>query len=138
MGIAIVLNTLLVAYILFVYLKSDIPLPAPVVLGMRLGMLIFQIGSVQGGYMSAQAGHAVGAPDGGPGLPIVNWSTVVGDLRVAHFVGLHALQAIPLFALALERFRIPKSSLLTVLFAVFYFALFSLLFVRALGGRPVW
>ncbi len=138
MGIAIVANTLLVAYLLFVYLKSDVPLPAPVVLGMRLGLFIFLIGSVQGGYMSSQAGHAVGAPDGGPGLPVVNWSTVAGDLRVAHFIGLHALQAIPIFALALERFRIPKASLLTILFAVLYSALFFLMFVRALGGRPIW
>lgn len=96
MGGVILINTLAVALLLIRYIV-DPPFLAPsYLLGIRLGLLVFIAGSLQGVAMVSLASHTVGAPDGGPGLPLVNWSTKAGDLRVGHFVGLHALQLIPL------------------------------------------
>ena len=86
-------------------------------------------------------GHTVGLPDGGAGLPFLNWSIEGGDLRVAHFLGLHALQALPLFGLALDRWYSRWSSrrraLAAVAFAVAYLGLVVAAFQQATAGHPL-
>jgi hypothetical protein len=78
--------------------------------GIRLGLLLCLLGMLEAGLMianrgvSSSGGHTVGAADGGPGLPLTDWSLDHGDLRIAHFAGLHALQLLPLAAWALARF----------------------------------
>lgn len=66
-------------------------------LGLVLGSVL---GGITGVYMGSQPGHDVGGPaTGAAELWFVGWSRVHGDLRVAHFVGLHTMQALPLVAL---------------------------------------
>ncbi|MFG1642379.1 hypothetical protein ACGFMK_18995 [Amycolatopsis sp. NPDC049252] len=75
--------------------------------GISLGMLMTSPTAQQlarwksGGTPDMVGAHTVGLADGGPGLPILGWTTVGGDLRIPHFVGMHALQALPLLAIAL-------------------------------------
>jgi hypothetical protein len=91
--------------------------------------------------MSQSMAHTVGAPDGGPGLPFVNWSTRAGDLRVAHFLSFHALQLLPLTGFLLGRYRpdwTRRRQVACVLaFALAYAAGVSLVFWQALNGRPL-
>ncbi|MEW1589019.1 hypothetical protein AB0283_26660 [Micromonospora vinacea] len=85
--------------------------------------------------------HSVGVPDGGPGLPVVGWSTTGGDLRIGHFVGLHALQALPILAVLLTRFATrwderTRARLLVVAGGA-YGVLTVLLTWQALRGQPL-
>ncbi|RAO19391.1 hypothetical protein MED15_00397 [Micromonospora noduli] len=85
--------------------------------------------------------HSVGVPDGGPGLPLVGWSTTGGDLRIGHFVGLHALQALPILAILLSRFatRLDERTRarLLVVAGVAYGVLTVLLTWQALREQPL-
>jgi hypothetical protein len=84
--------------------------------------------------------HSVGVEDGGPGLPVVGWSTVGGDLRVAHFVGLHGLQVLPLLGLALARatrFDEARRARLLRVAGLGYLGLMLLLAWQALRGQPL-
>lgn len=85
--------------------------------------------------------HSVGVADGGPGLPLVGWSTTGGDLRIGHFVGLHALQALPLLAILLRRFadRLDERTQVRLLVVAggAYGALTLLVTWQALRGQPL-
>jgi len=89
---------------------------------------------------TAFGAHSVGVEDGGPGLPFVGWSTVGGDLRVAHFVGLHALQVLPLlgYLLSLVQGLREEQRLKLVWTASFgYAALVLILTWQALRGQSL-
>jgi hypothetical protein len=96
-------------------------------------------------YQGIVGAHTVGLADGGPGLPLLGWSTVGGDLRIPHFVGMHALQVLPLFVLLLEllsvrvvALRHPRRRLrLVVLAIVLYAVTLALITAQALIGQSI-
>ena len=73
------------------------------VVGLGLGFLMVgPTGQQLSDFQGIAGAHTVGLAGGGAGLPILGWSTVAGDLRIPHFIGMHALQAIPLALIAME------------------------------------
>lgn len=116
----------------------------------RLGLLLAVLGMLAAVPMVVLPGqtpddvsgaHSVGVPDGGPGLPVLGWSTVAGDLRIGHFVGLHGLQAMPLLALLLSRFAgrltVRAKVRLLVVAAVAYALLTASFTIQALRAQSV-
>ena len=123
---------------------------------LRLGMTLTIVGVLTGGLMTrpteaqladARAGarmtiagaHTVGGPDGSPGLPVTGWSREHGDLRVPHFIGLHAIQALALVAVGLRRWRTPETVRVKAILALAasYTSLFLLLLLGALRGHSI-
>lgn len=129
-------------------------------LAVRGGLLIAMAGAALGFLMTLPSesrraagnldtdvlgAHSVGVPDGGPSMALTGWSTTGGDLRAPHFVGMHALQLIPLLLIALVALaprlaplRDAGTRLRLVRVAVGgYAALVVLITWQALQGQPL-
>ena len=137
-------------------LRADLGDPARA-LAIRAGLLIALVGMglafLMTGPTAAQlddyqgivGAHTVGVADGGPGLPLLGWSTVAGDLRIPHFVGMHALEVLPLVALLLEGLarRLPalarplaRRGILRALVGL-YLGVLALVTGQALAGQSI-
>ncbi|GAA4959511.1 hypothetical protein HD597_012424 [Nonomuraea thailandensis] len=85
--------------------------------------------------------HGVGVTEAGSGMPLTGWETGAGDLRVAHFVGIHALQVLPLLAIVLGRLSWPAldgaRTGLVVVTAAGYAGLTGLLLWQAQRGQSL-
>ncbi|WP_298423978.1 hypothetical protein [uncultured Kordia sp.] len=141
MGILIAINVLLMVLFAFDAARLKMKVAKPVQVAIFIGWVVVIVGSWVGGQMISQMAHNVGVADGGDGLPLVNWSTVAGDLRVAHFFGLHGIQIIPLFALILSRkwkTTTKNQVITTIIFGLLYAAWITHMFYQAKQGLPLY
>jgi hypothetical protein len=133
MALAATLVTLYTAYIVVLFFKYEFPdLPNYYLWAIRFGIILFVIFSFEGFAMGSRLNHSVGALNDNSNLFIVGWSKTVGDLRVSHFIGMHALQVLPLLS-----FYLLKNTKLTFGLSIIYGLLAMATLIQALQGRPI-
>jgi hypothetical protein len=138
----------------FIMLIREKELPPVLGLSLRWGVALTVVGFIPGILMLVPDplqdvitaykqfdGHTVGFPEGGPGLPLLGWSTIAGDLRPAHFVGIHGLQVLPLIGLAILQFfpalSEARKELLVWNAGLSYLGLILLMTWQALSAEPL-
>lgn len=82
--------------------------------------------------MGARMNHSVGAINDNSNLFVLGWSKTVGDLRIAHFIGMHALQVLPLLS-----FYLLRNTKAIIVLALLYGLLALVTLVQALQGKPL-
>jgi hypothetical protein len=133
MALAASLVTIYTAYVGVLFFKHSFPeLPNYYVWAIRLGIIVFVIFSFEGFAMGSRMNHSVGALNDNSNWFILGWSKTVGDLRVAHFIGMHALQVLPLLS-----FHILKNTKWTIGLSVIYGLLALMTLIQALQGKPL-
>lgn len=133
MAAAATLVTLYTAYVGYLFFKYDFPdLPNYYLWAIRLGIFIFVIFSFEGFLMGSRLNHSVGALNDNSNWFILGWSKTVGDLRVSHFIGMHALQVLPLLS-----YFVFKSCKLTLALSFVYALLALATLIQALQGKPL-
>lgn len=133
MALAATLITLYMAYVGLLFFVNSFPdLPSYYVWAIRLGILIFVVFSFEGALMGSRMSHSIGLENDNSNLFIFGWSKIVGDLRVSHFIGMHALQVLPILS-----FYLLKNTKFTISVGIVYglLALFTL--IQALNGKPL-
>ncbi len=100
-------------------------------------LLTFLLGGMLGGYMSSQSSHSVGL--GGGRTFLFGWNRSGGDLRIAHFLGIHAEQAIPILAAltAAAGLGVRTRWVLLIGGGIAYTTITLAVFAQALAGRAL-
>lgn len=140
MGLLTVINVFVLIILVIDTIRLKLNTDKSVQWAILGGLLIVLFSSWIGGQMISQLSHNIGVADGGPGLPLVNWSTVGGDLRIAHFFGLHGIQIIPFFAFWIsKKWQLPSRNqiIIVTIFGLLYASWIGFVFYQAKQGIPL-
>lgn len=140
MGIGALVQVSLAALIGIAVLRSREVQVAPALrLSIGAGLIVAAVLTLLlGGYVSLNGSHWVGGvqSDAG-GVSFFGWSRTGGDLRIAHFLGTHAMHFLPLAGLIAMRFSEERGKAAVWGALVFWIVLSLVVFAQALAGLPL-
>ena len=134
MGVlAVVLTSGALVYGIAILRHAGAPCPPALRRAIGLGLVLtFALTVPIAGTLSVLT-PLIGTPSTGGTLPLLGWSTEVGDLRPGHFLATHALQAVPQLVWA-AGWQSPAAATRA---AAGYAALTLAVFAQALAGWPL-
>ena len=138
MGIGAASMVLVLPWMAYLMAKQN-PMSNPLISAIVIGLcLTCLLGGGFGNYLSSNGGHWVNtAPTDANGVWLFNWAMDGGDLRVAHFFGMHAMHAFPIFVVLLPQHWSPRFKLKTLIFFIVAYVMFSAhTFFQAINGQP--
>lgn len=95
-------------------------------------LVLSAIFAMEGLAMGSRLAHSVGGPDEANGVAFLNWSKRHGDLRIAHFIGIHALQIVPIAS-----YFLAKTKTHSIMIALTYGLFAAYTFLRAFRGKAL-
>jgi hypothetical protein len=100
-------------------------------------VLAFALGGSFGGAIAANGSHSVGAE--AAAVPLFGWNRGGGDLRIAHFIGVHAAQALPILAALAAAVGLTARARWAAVLAtsLIWTGLAFALYFQAAAGRPL-
>jgi hypothetical protein len=113
------------------YRHPDPALPAAYRQAVLIGLVLTFVFGTGAGSLLAQAQP----PEGGITLPFTGWALGGGDLRPAHFMGIHAEQVLPAIAFATVALGLRRGTAIVWASTLAYALMFALLVAWGMSGR---
>ena len=128
MAVAAVMLTGTQAFLAWQIFAHGVQRPRPVATqGVIVGLVLTFVLATTSGFMLGAS-----QPPAGVDLPVVGWHLTGGDIRPAHFLGVHAQQFIPLAGFLLQRFAGRAAGFWLAAFVTAYSAAWLVLAVAGL------
>jgi hypothetical protein len=138
-AVSIVLGCFLIGLAIWLARRGENGFSLGAAIGLMLGAVLTLATAfpMSSGALPGQVGHWIGGvPSDAGTLPLVGWSRAGGDLRVAHFFGTHAMQALPLLGLIADRLAPDRARPIVWGGAALAILVTVATFLQAVAGRP--
>jgi hypothetical protein len=100
---AVIANTAAASYVFYLFFQKTLPISTSYLWGIRFGLLIFLLSSIEGIFMIFYGIYNQSKPlFGNLELPLISAHSLA-NLKTSHFLGIHSLQILPVIGYLLKK-----------------------------------